>query len=373
MTEANDRHTWKNGYTTGSCSAGAAKAACEYLRAKRNAQEVDIPLPQGGRLQLPLKWVEPTAYGARACIVKNGGDDPDVTHGLDIVAYVRLLSPRGAVHIEGGNGVGKVTKKGLAVPVGASAINPVPREMIVRAVREVFAEEEIEVLIEIPRGEEVAKHTLNPRLGIIGGLSVLGTTGIVRPMSEEAFKVSILPELDQAKAYGHDQIILTPGNYGFRVATQQLGVPAEAIVQMSNFVGFLLEEAAYRQFESVLLLGHIGKLIKVAGGIFHTHNRVADARMEILLAHAALSGLSYPELQALSAWSTVEGAAGALVEQGRKSILDALAKLASKRARQYVQEKLRIGTVFTRLDGAFIGWDDEAVNIFQAAGWSWPA
>lgn len=372
MTEKNDHHAWRNGYTTGSCAAGAAKAACEHLNGKPVPAQVEIPLPQGGRLKLPLKWVEPGDLGARACIVKDGGDDPDVTHGLDVIASVRILSAHGNVQIQGGWGVGRVTKNGLAISVGESAINPIPRQMITKAVREVFPEAELEVEIEIPQGEEVAKRTLNPRLGILGGLSILGTTGIVRPMSEEAFKASILPELDQAKAYGHRQIILTPGNYGFRTATGKLGVAAEAVVQMSNFVGFLLEEAAYRRFGSVVLLGHIGKLIKVAGGIFQTHNRVADARMEILVAHAALSGFPPEDLQDLSAWPTVEGAAGSLLEQGRKGILDALATQASYRAGQYVQEKLRIGTIFTRLDGTFIGWDQEAVKLFQAAGWDWP-
>ncbi|MCQ2019459.1 cobalt-precorrin-5B (C(1))-methyltransferase, partial [Clostridium butyricum] len=131
-------------------------------------------------------------------------------------------------------------------PVGEKAINSVPRRMIREAVREAFPQEELEITIEVPRGEETAKHTLNPRLGIVGGISILGTSGIVRPMSEEAFKTSILPELDQAVAYGHKAIVLTPGHYGFRVATEGFDVPTEAVIQMSNFVGFLLEEAVYR-------------------------------------------------------------------------------------------------------------------------------
>lgn len=367
-----DRHFWRNGYTTGSCASGAAKAACERIKGKFRLTQVEIPLPQGERLKLPLKWVEPGSVGVRACIVKDGGDDPDVTDGIDVIAQVRILSPLGVVHIRGGRGVGTVTKPGLAVAVGESAINPVPRRMITEAVREVFPQEELEVLIEVPQGEEVAKHTLNPRLGILGGISILGTTGIVRPMSEEAFKASILPELDQAKAYGYRRIILTPGNYGFRTATQKLGVKPEAVVQMSNFIGFLLEEAAYRGFESVILLGHIGKLIKVAGGIFHTHNRVADARLEILLAMTALSGVEQERLQALAQFPTVEGAAGSLLDQGYKSVLDTLAAQASSRARLYVQDKLRIGTIFTRLDGSFMGWDEEAVHIFQMAEWKFP-
>lgn len=242
--------------------------------------------------------------------------------------------------------------------------------MIQSAVREVFPVEEIEVWIEVPYGERIAWQTLNPRLGILGGISILGTTGIVRPMSEEAFKNSILPELDQALAYDHQTLILTPGHYGFRTAAEKLGVPTEAIVQTSNFIGFILEEAAYRKVEKVILLGHIGKLIKVAGGIFHTHNRVADARMEILVAHAALQGLSLDKLIRLSEFPTTEGAATELIAWGEQSIIHKIAALASKRAMEHVQGRLKVGTVLTLLDGSFIGWDENARHWIQEK-WKW--
>ncbi|KLU58979.1 cobalt-precorrin-6A synthase [Peptococcaceae bacterium CEB3] len=389
MGKNKDPHTWRKGYTTGSCAAGAAKAGCLLLKGelagrgkaastgepaetKREKTTVDITLPDGGRLVLPVAKQELRFSEACATIIKDAGDDPDVTDGLAIVVTTRLLAPQGIIRVEGGKGVGRVSKPGLQVPVGEAAINPVPRRMIEAAVREVFPREEVEVIIEIPGGEEAAKHTLNPRLGIEGGLSILGTTGVVRPMSEEAFKTSILPELDQAVAYGHQRIILTPGHYGFRTATEQLGVPAEAVVQMSNFVGFLLEEAAYRGVREVVLFGHIGKLIKVAGGIFHTHNRMADARMEILLAESALAGLSTTRLRELAALPTLEGAAGLLTEAGEGSILNGLARKASRRAKEYVRDQMEIGTVFTLLDGQLIGWDENAPSIFARAGWSWP-
>ncbi|MHB1652021.1 MAG: cobalt-precorrin-5B (C(1))-methyltransferase CbiD [Desulfitobacteriaceae bacterium] len=371
-----ERHTWREGYTTGSCAAGAAKAACALIKGESEGLTVEIPLPSG-RLVLPVHRRELNYPLARAGIIKDGGDDPDVTHGLEVIASVRLLSPEGEICLKGGPGVGRVTKKGLSVPIGESAINPVPRRMILAAVREIFAKEEVEVTLEIPGGEEIAKRTLNPRLGIVGGLSILGTTGIVRPMSEEAFKESILPELDQAVAYGHQRIVLTPGHYGFRVATEHLMVPSEAVVQMSNFVGFLLEEAAYRGIREVMLLGHIGKLIKVVGGIFHTHNKVADARMEILVAHAALQGFSLLQLEELADYPTIEGAANELIHWGQNAFLNHLAYRASQRAEQYVArqqgcDEMRIGTVLTLLNGQFIGWDGKAREISARAGWSWP-
>ena len=360
-----DRHSWKTGFTTGSCAAGAAKAACLLLKENWQGTEIDIPLPGGQRLQLKVRNCEKADGVSRVGIIKDAGDDPDITHGLEIQVAVRVLTNRGEVIIRGGQGVGLVTKKGLQVPVGESAINPVPRQMIQAAVREVFPVEEVEVLVEVPEGEKIAQKTLNPRLGIIGGISILGTTGIVRPMSEEAFKDSILPELDQALAYGHQAIILTPGHYGFRAATELLKVPTEAIIQMSNFVGFLLEEAAYRKIEKVVLFGHIGKLIKVAGGIFHTHTHVADARAEILLAHAALSGVSVEKLKELAEIPTTEGAARDLLAGGWETLLFDLAHRASLRAMEHVQGRIQIGTVFTLLNGEMIAWDDHAERIIK--------
>ncbi len=367
-----DRHSWKSGFTTGSCAAGAAKAACLSQRDHWQGSEVDIPLPGGQRLSLLVKSCEKVDGNvSRVGIIKDAGDDPDITHGIEIQASVRVLTNCGDVVIRGGQGVGVVTKKGLQVPVGESAINPVPRQMIQAAVREVFPKEEVEVVIEVPQGEEIAHKTLNPRLGIVGGISILGTTGIVRPMSEEAFKTSILPELDQAIAYGHQAVILTPGHYGFRAATEQLGVPAEAIIQMSNFVGFLLEEAAFRKIEKVILFGHIGKLIKVAGGIFHTHTHVADARMEILLAHAALAGVPVQRLKELAEFPTTEGAATELIAEGWEGLLFELAHRASLRAMDHVHGQIQIGTVFTLLNGEMVAWDDQAEKIIKEA-WHWP-
>lgn len=377
MSKNKERHSWREGYTTGSCAAGAAKAACSLLKGELKKPEIEIPLPNSRRLVLPIASHSLSHPVAKVGIVKDGGDDPDVTHGLEIIASARLLSPEGSIRLIGGQGVGKITKKGLAIPIGESAINPVPRRMIETAVREIFSKEEIEIIIEIPRGIEVAKRTLNPRLGIEGGLSILGTTGIVRPMSEEAFRDSILPELDQAVAYGHQRVILTPGNYGFKLATRDLSVPSEAVIQMSNFVGFILEESVYRGIKEIVLLGHIGKLIKVAGGIFHTHNRVADARMEILVSHAALFGFNQKFLKELSEYPTIEGAAKEIFNLGKKDFLDQLAALASRRAIQFISgytnmEGMKIGTVFTLLDGQFVGWDSEAFEIFERAGWQWP-
>ena len=371
MARDKDRHTWREGYTTGSCAAGAAKVACRLLQGDKLPEQIDIPLPNSTRLRLPVHGGEAGYPLAKGSILKDGGDDADITHGLEIQAVARFISPLGDIHIRGGQGVGTVTKKGLAIEVGKSAINPVPRQMIHEAVREVFPQAELEIIIEVPAGETTALRTLNPRLGIVGGISILGTSGIVRPMSEEAFKTSILPELDQAVAYGHKTVVLTPGHYGFRVATERFKIPSEAVIQMSNFVGFLLEEAAYRGIEEVILLGHIGKLIKVSGGIFHTHNRVADARMEMLVAHAALAGIKSDTLARLAEFPTTEGAALELLFLGEQKLFHQLAHLASERAQAFTFGRLRVGTIMTLLNGQPIGWDPAAHKIVEDQHWVW--
>ncbi|MGB9826772.1 MAG: cobalt-precorrin-5B (C(1))-methyltransferase CbiD, partial [Desulfofundulus sp.] len=229
-------------------------------------------------------------------------------------------------------------------------------------------EQGVELIISVPGGELVAKRTLNPRLGIVGGISILGTTGIVRPMSEEAFKDSLLPLLDIARAAGYDQVVLTPGRLGARIAVEKCGFPLDAVVEMSNFVGFMLESCAEKGFSSVLLWGHHSKLSKVAAGIFHTHSRVADARREILASHVALMGGTQDLIANIMETSTVESVVELLAKHNLLSVYHKLADRASQRAMEYVQHRLKVGTVLLALDGRILGWDRQAEEIGRALG-----
>lgn len=355
------------GYTTGSCAAGAAKAAAMALVQGLFVQEVNISLPDGGPLTLPVAQVELAEGVARATVIKDAGDDPDVTHGLAIVAEVSLQGQN--ISITGGQGVGRVTKPGLAVPVGQAAINPVPLQMITREVREVVGTQGgALVVIHVPQGKSVAQRTMNPRLGILGGISILGTTGIVRPMSEEAYRRSLVPQLDQALALGYHRLVLTPGNLGVRKA-KELGLPADAIVETSNFIGTMLEECAQRPVQSVLLFGHLGKLVKVAAGIFHTLGKLADGRRETIAAHAALLGAERAVIAQLMQMNTAEEAVGILQAQGLGQVFDQLAAAASLRAGQYVGEAFQIGTLMYSLSGEVVGMDANAREIGEALGW----
>ena len=306
----------RRGYTTGTCAAAAASAAAEYLLTGFAPLEVKVSTPAGMELTLP---VEESARGqgfALCGVRKDAGDDPDVMDGCIICARVTPLEA-GRFQVEGGAGVGRVTRLGLEQPVGAAAINRVPRRMIEEALRRASSRFSpgtgLRAEILVPGGEMLAEKTYNPRLGIQGGISILGTTGIVEPMSESALVETIHREMDLLRAQGPAPILVVPGSYGERFC-DTLGLDLGRSVLCSNFIGEAVDYAAYLGFAGLLLVGHLGKLCKLAGGIFQTHSKVADARMEILTAHAALCGADRGLLEALMGSVTTDGAVDLLSE-----------------------------------------------------------
>ena len=306
------------GYTTGSCAAAAAKAAARMLLTGCAPIESVIETPGGVRLALPVEAASFDGKTARCAVRKDAGDDADETDGLLIFACV-TADPDGLISVDGGNGVGRVTRPGLDQPPGAAAINRVPREMIARAAREALGdcgmETGLRVVIEVPQGEQIAARTFNPRLGIVGGISILGTTGIVEPMSETALVETIRTELGVRYAAGNGPVLLTPGNYGETFAQRALRLDLSRSVLCSNYIGEAIDHAVRLRFSGILLVGHIGKLVKLAGGIFETHSRVADARMEILTAYAARAGADRLLVTRLLDCATTDEALG-LLEAG---------------------------------------------------------
>ena len=352
----------KEGYSTGSCAAAAARAAAHLLIHKEYLQAAEVELPDGKSISIPIKRVSMQGDRAIAETIKDGGDDLDATHGLSVLATVELSSSSQVV-IEGGQGVGRVTKPGLVVPVGKAAINPVPCRMISTAVsKELPAGYGARVTISVPEGEKVAHRTMNSRLGISGGISILGTTGRVRPMSREAYLEALIPQLDQALALGHSNLVLVPGALGARRA-RELGIPADAVVECSNFFGDMLDRCASRQVEGILLMGHLGKMIKLAGGNFCTHSRVSDASREILTAHLALAGADQDLLSTIMQINTMEESVDILKEHGREEVFNHLALQCSIKARQRLAREVEIGTIFYRMDGSMIGFDQKSLEI----------
>lgn len=360
----------RSGYTTGSCAAAAAQAAVLAFQGKL-VPSVELFSPQGEKIIVPIQKAFRTAASAKAIVIKDAGDDPDITNGIEVVAEFIPDHVMKDIEICGGEGVGIVMKPGLSVSVGQAAINPVPRQMIREAVQRVWnGPLGCKIVISIPKGKALASKTLNPILGIEGGLSVIGTSGIVRPMSEEAFKHSLAPQIRVAKALGYQSIVLVPGKIGYDVGYEKFHLPKESLVQMSNFTGYMLESAVKEQVKSVLLLGHLGKLVKIAAGIFHTHNRVADARMETLAAYLGASGAPSELLQKILQCTTTEAAMPLIAAYHMNSIYNQLAERASIRAMRYVYGELQIGTVIVTLKGELLGMDKNAMEIGADLGWN---
>ncbi len=286
------------GYTTGSCAAAASKAAAYMLLSGRRKEHITLETPKGITLGLDIEDIRMSETAVSCAVRKDAGDDPDITNGALVYSTVTYSNAPG-VTVDGGEGVGRVTKPGLDQPVGNAAINSVPRRMIIENVEEVMklfdCRSGLSVVITIPEGETLAGKTFNPRLGIVGGISVLGTTGIVEPMSEKALVETIRTELAQRRAMGFESVLLTPGNYGAEFIKTELRLDPEKAVQTSNFIGDSLDICRELGFKEILLIGHIGKLVKLAGNMLNTHSKYGDCRMEILASHAGASGAA-PEL-----------------------------------------------------------------------------
>ena len=329
------------GYTTGTCAAAAAKGATLLLLTGQAPPSVRIHTPKGIDLTLPLEEAVREGQIARCAVRKFSGDDPDVTDGVLVLAEVRV-SPVPGIHIDGGAGVGRVTKPGLKVPVGAAAINPGPRAMIEQAVQEALEETEpvpgMDVVIHVPEGVALAQKTFNPRLGIQGGISILGTSGIVEPMSEAALIDSIRLEIRQRKALGDNRLILAPGNYGTDFLKDTFSIGEERIVKISNFVGLALDAAAEAGFQEVLLAGHIGKLVKLSGGIMNTHSKEGDGRGELMAACALRAGADADTGRAILDSVTTDEMLRILRE---KDLLSPAMEIMARRIELYVNARVK--------------------------------
>lgn len=281
------------GFTTGSCAAGAAKGAVQMLLGGERAETVDLMTPRGILLHLQLLEIVQTETYVSCAVRKDAGDDPDMTNGILVFAKVKKI-PEKEIRIDGGKGVGRVTKPGLSQKIGEAAINPVPREMILREAQRLVAqyryEGGLDIEISVPEGEEVAQKTFNPRLGIVGGISILGTSGIVEPMSEKALVESIRVEMRQHFIQGEEYLLMTPGNYGADYLQEHMRLPFEKNIKCSNYVGETIDMAVDMGVKGILFVSHIGKFVKVAAGIMNTHSHSADGRMEVLCAAAVRSG-----------------------------------------------------------------------------------
>ncbi|AKL93576.1 precorrin-6A synthase CbiD [Clostridium aceticum] len=353
------------GYTTGSCAAAAAKAAAQMLLEGRDLESISISTPKGWDLNLTVLEKKRDNEGVSCGIKKDGGDDPDATNGLVIYSRVKWRKDT-KINIDGGIGVGRVTKKGLPIPVGKAAINPIPLQMIEKEIRQVIGENKgVDVEIFIPKGEEIAVKTFNPRLGIIGGISILGTSGIVEPMSEEAWKESLALEISVAKEEGLEKLIFVPGNYGRDLIKNNYDFDEKYVIKTSNFIGFMLDQAMHHNIKKILLVGHIGKLIKVAGGIFHTHSKIADGRREILAAYLGILGASPLEIKSVLESNTTEEAVTLIQGMKKEEIFSLLAEKITEKALERTFKEVEIGTIIFSMEHGVLATCEEGKKLLE--------
>lgn len=359
----------RRGYTTGSCAAAAAKGAAKMLLGKEQVDAVELMTPRGILLNLPLESICRETDFVSCGVVKDGGDDPDATHGLLICAQVSKCEGTG-VQIEGGLGVGRVTLPGLDQPPGAAAINRVPRRMITENVQEVCRqygyEGGIQVLITVPLGEKTAQKTFNPRLGIEGGISILGTSGIVEPMSEQALIRSIEVEMNVRIAQGGQVLLVTPGNYGETFLKEHMSLPFEKNMKCSNYIGETIDLAVEKGVSGILFVGHIGKLIKVAGGIMNTHSHCADSRCELMAANALRAGISREGALAILQTRTTDEALDILEQE---QVLEATMEQIADKIQFYLEhhsyDQIELGAVFFSSTRGYLGETRNARELMK--------
>lgn len=306
------------GFTTGTCAAAAATAGALMIFTGKIVENVSVKLPKGEILIIDIKEPSFNIHGVRCCVKKDSGDDPDSTDGILIYADVSL-DYSNEIKIDGGKGVGRVTQKGLDCPVGGSAINSVPRKMITENVRRICDEYGyyggVNIIISVPEGEEVAKKTFNSQLGIVGGISIIGTTGIVEPMSEKALIDSLKVEMQVIRERGFNTLLAFPGNYAQNFIDRTLGIRGENSLKFSNYLGEVLNFALELDYKEILIVGHMGKMVKVAGGMMNTHSNNGDFRMEMLACHAGLYGASSRVIAEILSCVTTEQAIDVLIRE----------------------------------------------------------
>ncbi|MGR3178567.1 MAG: cobalt-precorrin-5B (C(1))-methyltransferase CbiD [Candidatus Anammoxibacter sp.] len=352
----------REGYTTGTCAAAAAKGAAFGLISGNIPDYVTIKTPIGKAVKLKILEKKINGNIAECCVKKDAGDDPDVTHGALIYCKLQIndceiRNAHPAIEVVGGEGIGVVTKPGLQVEVGKAAINPVPMQMIRDAINDVVKESghNFRATISVPDGSEIAKRTFNERLGIRGGISIIGTTGFVRPMSEEAIKTSLKCELDIAKAGGFNTAILVPGNLAETAVKKTFKLKNAQVVLMSNFVGFMLNAAHDHGFKDIVLAGHPGKLAKLIRGDFNTHSSKSKQANDILIDLIEKESFEKGTVDSIRKSTTVEGIIQEVIKADKLDFFNKIAKMIESAASDFLKNRQKIGVVLFDMQKHVVG------------------
>lgn len=353
----------RTGYTTGTCAAAATKAALLTLINREKPLKVNVSLPKDKKITIDIAWIKQESDKSyTAAVIKDGGDDPDVTNGAEICSTVSILQSANKIVIDGGIGVGRVTKPGLGLEIGKAAINPTPLKMIYRAVEETLNQQEKEsyglsVIISVPKGEEIAKKTDNPRLGILGGISILGTTGIVIPYSTASFAASIRQSIDVSRAMGSDSVILTTGGRSedFARAIYGTSIADHAYIQIGDFIGFGIKQCAINKIRRAYVVGFIGKLTKMAMGIKQTHVKGSHVDMNFLADLASKCGANIELVNQIKIANTARHVSELIDKAGLDSFYNFLCEEVHNHLTKYSQSQLMIKIILLDFDGKVIG------------------
>ena len=345
-------HSLRFGVTTGTCAAGASKAAAIFLSSGEIPDSVIIKNLEGHEFNLHTFKYDSKFFG----VIKDSGDDKgDITNGVKVLASLEVIEGSNQIIFSAGEGVGTVTLPGLKIKPGEPAINPVPRKMIELAIREIIPDQSLNVTISIPDGERIALKTFNPRLGITGGLSILGTSGLVKPMNEQALLDSLTLELSMINALNFHELYITIGHTGELAVRKIFHVTGRNIIQSGNYTGHVLDEAAGLNFSRVIICGHLGKLLKPAAGNFNTHNKISDGRLEALCTHLALAGASRDVIYKVFHSNTTNEAINIVAQENFNHVWNNLADIIAIKSQQRVYNKFHVDAAFIDNDGNLLG------------------
>ena len=357
------KRSLRTGYTTGTCAAAATKAALSALVSGNKLPKVNVSLPKDKHIVIDIAWIKfVNEKSVTASVIKDGGDDPDVTNGAEIWSTVSLLESSNKIMIDGGIGVGRVTKPGLGLEIGKAAINPTPLKMINQVIEEILERQQknrygLSILISVPKGEEIAKRTDNPRLGIIGGISILGTTGIVIPYSTASFAASIRQSIDVSIAMGSDSVILTTGGRSEDFARSIFGnsVADHAYIQIGDFIGFSIKQCAIKKIKKAYVIGFIGKLTKMAMGVKQTHVKGSNVDMNFLATLANSCGANDELVKKIKSANTARHVGELIDQSGLSKFYDLLCEEVYNHLSKDSPSDLQIKIILLDFTGKIIG------------------
>ena len=351
----------RTGFTTGTCATASSKAAALAIINQKTISNVDVLLPKRDRINIKINSCEFTKNNARCSVIKDGGDDPDVTHGAEIFVDLSLTNNVGTIEIDGGDGVGRVTKPGLGLEIDSAAINPTPKKMILENVQEVaeeiLKENGIKVLISVPKGKELATKTDNPRIGILNGISILGTSGIVIPYSTASFAAAIRQQIDVVSSMNDEEVVLTTGGRSEDFAREIIKLPDHSFIQMGDFSGYTIQQCAKKSLKKAYVAGFIGKLAKMAAGVKQTHVKGGKVDMKFLSELAKRCNADSETISKILGANTARNVQEIIMEDNVNGFFDEITKETCNQMRQHSEEKIPVEVILFDFDGKVLSRD----------------